>query len=275
MWATVLLCDDQGTDVAPTRIGPVLVAPARPLMLTELLETTPVDWLVVAAPRSLQEPAQLAASLAVGRFPEVAVATVLSGHAPLALMSALAQARDTTEHPGEGVTLARRMLAETWSGAWARSLGRLREPAPTLLQHARSLVPGSGFLVRQEPEPAVLRDVRPQDVPASPFERLLYVQDGAVPPALLKRMSAVPGFAGVRPVEVPGRWDSIYGRGAGQLALAPRDARQLLVTARWRCPGCRLDLAEQFCPFCRVQTTDVSAREVTTASRGIPLVTVR
>ena len=275
MWASVLLCDDEGTDVTPTRIGPILVAPARPLMLTELLETTPVDWLLVAAPQSLQEPAQLSISLATGRFPEVAVATLLSGHAPLALMSALAQARDTTEHPGEGVTLARRMLAETWSGAWARSLSRLREPAPTLVQHARSLVPGSGFLVRQSPEPAVLRDLQSSDVPTSPFERLLYVQDGAVPPALIKRLSAVPGFAGVRPVEVPGRWESIYGRGAGQLALAPTDARQLLVAARWRCPGCGLDLAEQYCPFCRVQTSDASPREVSTASRGISLAAVR
>ena len=96
--------------------------------------------------------------------------------------------------------------------------------------------------------------------------------------AVVKRLSAAPGVAGVRPVEVPGSWQSVYGHGAGQLALAPNDARQLLVPARWRCPACGLDLSEQFCPFCRVQTADIMLREVSTvstASRGIPLVTAR
>jgi len=57
---------------------------------------------------------------------------------------------------------------ELIAGAWLASVTGLKQPAPSLGQHARSALPGAAFAARVQPDPAVITLGR--DGPA-PFER--------------------------------------------------------------------------------------------------------
>jgi hypothetical protein len=251
MWSSLLLAD-AGSD--PVLFSGVSIIPAEdPILLFDTVERADVDHVLIVAPRSLIRPLRLGVSITVGRRPDIAVTWMISEHAPLAILSALALARTATDEPAIGVDLVRQLLARSWSGAWSHSVAKLAEPSPRLSQHLRSLLPGSGFLIRQSPLPAVLSQPRTDDVPSAGIDRVLLVQDGAVPPPLAKRLSGAAGVSAVRQVALPGRWRSVYGTDrTGQLALLPADAHALIEPADQRCPSCLLIQSTAVCPYCRV-----------------------
>jgi hypothetical protein len=152
-----------------------------------------------------------------------------------------------------GVGLVHCLLENAWSGAWSNSVAGLVEPAPSLAQHLRSLLPGSGFLIRQAPRPAVLGTARSDDVPATTVDRVLLVQEGAVPGPIAERLAQTTAVTAVRQVTMPGRWASVYGTDrTGQLALMPAEPHGLLEAVTHRCPACRLEQVSSVCPFCRI-----------------------
>jgi hypothetical protein len=251
MWSCVLVADRSSSGAA--ELGRATVLPLDgPAALADHLPHLPEGPVVVAAPAPLGEAARTAVTVAAGRWPGRPLANLVSAHAPLAVLAALTAARHVTDDAARGHALVTRLLERTWSGAHLTSVSRLTEPAPSLLQHARSWLPGGRFLVRQHPAPAVL-DIDTEDaVPAQPGRRDLLVAgtdstDGDVIDLLRTRSRP----ATVRPVPLPGTWTSVYGRDdATQLALVPSEAAALLPPSSHPCGQCGLALATASCPFC-------------------------
>jgi hypothetical protein len=251
MWSCLLLTDAPAESI---NFSGVSVVPAGdPLELIAAVDRAGADHLLVAAPVSLATELALALTLATANRPQLQLAPLVSAHAPLAVLSAMTLAQSVTEDPVRGVGLVHRLLENAWSGAWSNSVARLAEPAPSLAQHLRSLLPGAGFLIRQAPQPAVLGTPRSDDVTASPIERVLLVQEGAVPGPIAGRLAQATAVTTVRQVTMPGRWSSVYGTDrTGQLALMPAEPQLLLDRVTHRCPACRLEQVSSVCPFCRV-----------------------
>ena len=254
MWSCVLLAD--GAETGAGKDDLAVVPAVEPIAVVDAIGSSAARYVVVAAQRAHAEPLTAAVAIAAGRFPEVRIATMLSDHAPLAIFSTLLVARGITPEPARGVALVRSLLANCWSGAWTGSVARLAHPAPGLGQHLRSLLPGEGFLVRNQPSPAVLGRLGPADVPPVGLDRVLLMQEGAVPPAFARRLAELPGVTGTRHVTVPGAWTSVYGTDrVGQVALVPADPHQMLPATGHDCPACQLPQSEAVCPFCHVVVT--------------------
>jgi hypothetical protein len=258
MWSCVLLTDAAaGSAVDVSGVGVVPVGTGRELMAAvDAVGHHATGHVLVAAPTALAAELAVTATIVAGRWPDLRLARLVSPHAPLAILSALALARATTEWPSFGVALADALLRRSWSGAWTADVSRLVHPAPSLAQHARSLLPGSGFLVRQAPVAGVLggepRQIDEADVPPAGVDRVLLAEDG-VPPGVLERLAGTPGVTATRRLDVPGSWRSVYGTPrAAQVALLPVQPVDLLGAVSHRCPACGLDQPGAVCPFCHV-----------------------
>jgi hypothetical protein len=252
VWSAVLLTDGAGSE--PVTLSGVTVLPAaNPAQVAEAIADMARGPVVVAAPLSLADTAAAALTFLAANWPEVPGARVVSGHAPLAILSALAGAQAQGVTATFAVRLVEELLRHSWSGAWVASLTRLSRPAPTIAQHVRSLLPGAGFVLRQEPSPAVLKAVDGTDVPSAPVGRFLLAEEGVS--AHLTEAVAKAGHAvGVRPVTIPGVWTRVYGTSrSAQLALVPADSSVFRFGHEYDCPSCRQPQPEDRCPFCRVR----------------------
>jgi len=256
MWSCVLLTDAAageprtfGTvDVVPAGSGGALMAAVNAVGLHA------TGHVLVAAPAALSAELATTLTVAAGRWPDLRLARLVSTHAPLAIVSALALARATTEYPAFGVRLVESLLQRSWSGAWTPDVARLVHPAPSLAQHARSLLPGAGFLVRQAPDPGVLgREAAAGDVPPAGVDRVLLVEQGTVPATVVGRLERDAEVTAVRQVEFPGSWRSVYGTDrAGQVAMVPARPAALLGAVSHSCPACGHEQPTAVCPFCHV-----------------------
>src|SRR6185436_14194301 len=107
MWSCVLLTDAAageprtfGTvDVVPAGSGGALTAAVNAVGLHA------TGHVLVAAPAALSAELATTLTVAAGRWPDLRLARLVSTHAPLAIVSALALARATTEYPAFGVRL--------------------------------------------------------------------------------------------------------------------------------------------------------------------------
>jgi hypothetical protein len=252
VWSAVLLTDGAGSE--PVTVGGVTILPAAtPAGVAEAIAGVARGPVVVAAPLSLADTAATALTFLAANWPELPGARVVSGHAPLAILSALASAQAQGGAATFAVRLVEELLRHSWSGAWVASLTRLSRPAPTIAQHVRSLLPGAGFVLRQEPSPAVLGAVRGTDVPSAPVSRFLLTEEG-VPAHLTEAVAHAGHAAGVRQVTIPGVWTSVYGTSRStQLALVPADPSVFRFGHGYDCPSCRQPQPEDRCPFCRVR----------------------
>lgn len=252
MWSAVLLTDGAGSE--PVVLSGVTIMPATsPAEVAEAIARQARGPVVVAAPLSLADTATAALTFLAASWPEIPGARVVSGHAPLAILSALAGAQAQGGTATFAVRLVEELLRHSWSGAWVASLTHLSRPAPTIAQHVRSLLPGAGFVLRQEPSPAVLRAVRGTDVPSAPVSRFLLTDEG-VPAHLTEAVTKASHAVGVRPVTVPGVWTSVYGTSrSAQLALVPADPSAFRFGHGYDCPSCGQPQPEDHCPFCRVR----------------------
>lgn len=258
-WGPILVSgDDNGSRSAN---GVTVVGLADPVGLVDRFaaardEGSPV---VVGIPRALAASARVALTLATGRHPEVASAWFVSDHGPLGIFAALAAGRSHTADPGVGVATARALLEITWSGAVVPGVSRLPAPNPTLGQHLRSYLPGSSFLVRHGPDPAVLTargDLRPSAlrIPATPLPRVLVATPGLAP-AVLDAVRNAARPAAVRQFDLPGSWNAVYrSSGVHQLVLLPDVTHLALPALRGECPSCGHRVFGTACPFCRIRT---------------------
>lgn len=148
--------------------------------------------------------------------------------------------------------------------AHLRRLGKLREPAPSVWQHLRSLFPGAAYGVSSFPEPTVQRLTRRHPLPPLPQPRLR-AQTGVALSAhgdatldwahqqLVPALGS-PRVVEARPSPLAERW---WGpAGALEAVVYPLDlattadhvARRVLLRL---CHGCGLDSPFDVCPYCR------------------------
>ena len=99
-------------------------------------------------------------------FPRSPVLLRTASATPLGVWAAAERLARTPLDPGTGLALLDELLRRLWSGVWTPSVRRLEDPAPSLLQHARSLLPGGSFLA--EPGRAVTTAKRRLDTSAAP-----------------------------------------------------------------------------------------------------------
>jgi hypothetical protein len=270
MWDAVVLADrvhgsgDFG--------GVHLVPASEPAAVADLVERLGCRHLVVAAPSGLGDAAALGAALAAGRFPGCAVTRLDSPHAPIALLCVLAQARTVRPEPGLGLQLARRALDRSWSGAWTRRVTGLSAPAPSFGQHLRSYLPGSSFVVRHWPDPAVLRRSADGGPGALPTGRVLVTEDG-LPDDLGAHLLAA-ATATITRIDLGGSWESVYGRAPSvQIALVPENVGDTAQAPAHACVNCGGVLVEPECPFCRLRARPFLAGAAATvrgSAAGLP-----
>lgn len=174
-------------------------------------------------------------------------------------------------------TLAWRLSAldylrrNTWSAVWLPKVTDLSHPAPSMIQHIKSWLPGSGFLVVKSPDPVVmsaskapLTGLGPRPGWAllhSPVTQAAWVVDAAMRALSTDSVSEV---AVIRePVDA-------YGTAAAiELIAVPvsfsADSRPDPAAIR-ACPACGLRHARSTCPSCKMT---VSSEPVET-SQGVP-----
>src|SRR5687768_8865311 len=135
MWSCLLLTDSGGD---PVVFSGVSVVPAGdPIVLLDAITRAATGHLLVVAPPGLAAAMHTGVTIAAGRRPELSISSLISRHAPLAILSAMALSRAATDEPAIGVTLTQRILESSWSGAWSGSVTKLNEPNPRFSQHLR------------------------------------------------------------------------------------------------------------------------------------------
>lgn len=172
--------------------------------------------------------------------------------------------------PGAGVLAAAlgRVEQELSAAAWLGSLTGLEYPAPSMLQHAASTVPGASFGVVSHPSPSITRLTRrrrkiPLVRPSHPFAVAIggrssnpeWVRDIVVP------MLGSPPVIELSPSSLGPRWwgttklTEFVAYPTDVPALAARVMRGLKLT---ECGWCGERIAVGRCPFCR---SDMQALE--------------
>ncbi len=215
------------------------------------------DWLEDAALRRLQT--------AAGLLESDRIAVHRTSLPPLAASVTAALAAAMAESVAGAGPLAGALPAiedELLVGAWAGSVSGLERPEPSMAQHARSALPGSGFAIRVQPDPCVVtlgRDgsgnpFEPPELPievvvaAGPAGNLDWVLDVAVPALggppvseLGEQTSGAERWWGTAKVV------ELVGHPADLRRLAERAVPADLVACRW----CAEPVAAgRPCPFC-------------------------
>lgn len=182
----------------------------------------------------------------------------LAGGVVVALLDALRCHLDAARLVAALPELSRRLVVV----ARLARLSGLRDPAPTVWQHALSLLPGTAFGVRSHPSPSVRRLTRAEPGVAPPSSAL----DERVGLAVASRgaklnwvhevvapMFGDPPVVEADPSPLAGDW---WGPGRSLEAVAyPADVEAVArdVAARTvlrRCEGCDEDSPLETCPFC-------------------------
>lgn len=255
MWRAVLATTGTpGLDESSAGVGVVDVTDPAALAIVAEDDEAP---LVLVSHTSDARAAAVAATFVVAHRPDRLVCHVASAHAPLALLVALGTALDATRDAGHGVALWRDLLARSWSAVVLRSVTGLRDPNPPLLQHLRSWVPGSRFLVRLGPEPVSVRADRtaPALTGLGRGTGDMFVTDDGADDEVTRELTRTLAPTGVRPLTLPGSWSSLFGRAEElQLALLPSVRPGLLAPAGPACTGCGLATSGVVCQFCRTRT---------------------
>jgi len=188
-------------------------------------------------------------------------------HGPLALrlLADLAAALDA---PPSYVVAALDDTAEgTFSGAWLPTVAHLADPSPSVLQHARSWMPGrGGFLVEHAPRVRVRaldggahgEDTTGAD--AVPRAALVVAGSGVPDPVL----RVVQRLAAARErVAAPASPDAEARYGTPDaVGLAALPERTPVLPARDRVPACRvcgLPVVQDACPYCRASVAPLAA----------------
>lgn len=148
------------------------------------------------------------------------------------------------------------MRDEVWSAAWLPSVAGMADPAPSLVQHMRSWLPGSGYLAVHNPTPEVI------PAPRAPITRL----DERSDHALIHSSSTTPWVVGavrdaLRPASVSelstvrDPIDSFGTAKATELVAVPlsfhtrsRPDHRDITT----CVACGIRHARTSCPVCRM-----------------------
>ena len=236
--------------------GVAVVDVTRPAQLTGYLADSDAPAVVVAHPVHAHA-ARVACTVVSGDRPDLLVARRTATQAPLAALLALVTARRSARDAGHGGTMWADLSDATWSAAVVSRASRLPYPNPSLLQPARSLLPGSRYLARLHPDPEVLGSgqlaaalaplagvgVRLTTTGTDPDEPVLRTIVEQLRPHSLERL------------DLPGDWAAVFGGPVEQqLAAVPQHALELTRPAGPPCRSCGLSLAEAVCGFCQARS---------------------
>lgn len=215
--------------------------------------------IVVCAAADAAEVRHQLALLAVA-LPHVTTVLEVVPGTPLAVSAAASFASDRS-----GVSDTAQQLAildllrdRLWSAVWLPKVARLSVPQPSVLQHARSWLPGAGFLAVAAPVPAVLAAPKPEALGQAQLPRggTLLVADQGAPEWVVPAM--VEALAPAARVDVQSWRDARDAYGVGgctEFVVVPADLGQLdnhHPTHVTECDGCGRRHPRQACPFCRM-----------------------
>lgn len=199
--------------------------------------------------------------------PGLPIAHVSFAQAPLAGLLAMAIARDIARDAGHGAAVWRDLSDAIWSAAIVPGVAKLPDPNPSLKQHARSMFPGSRYVVRLHPDPEAI-GTRELDAALAPVGRgLVHVYCSKLDRSdqLLERILTQVAPRGVDLREVPGSWASLFGRTEDlQVAMIPTDFQRMLRPRGVTCRSCGLSTTDPVCVYCRmrVRSTDEELRSL-------------
>lgn len=200
--------------------------------------------------------ARVACTVAEADDPDLPVAHVAFSQAPLAGLLAMAIARDIARDAGHGAAVWQDLSDAIWSAAVVPGVAKLPHPNPSLKQHARSLLPGSRYLVRLHPEPEAIgtNQLAAALAPVGRGNVHVYSTRLDRDDTLLNTVLGHVAPRGVDLREVPGTWASLFGRTEDlQLAMIPADFQQMLRPRGTACRSCGLSTSGPACTFCRLR----------------------
>lgn len=207
-----------------------------------------------------------ACSLVSATRPEVAVVARPLPHGLLAVWLLADRVARLRLPPAVAVATLDALAADTFSGAWLRSVARLESPQPSLVQHLRSWLPGGGgFLVEHAPRTSVraAKATAPDEAPyggSGTRPALVVSGRGAPDQALRQAQRLAAAVARIETDPLPGP-QARYGTAAAvELAALPEDTPFLPLDGSPDCPTCGLLVPQPVCPFCRRSTAPVVAR---------------
>ncbi len=236
--------------------GTHVVDVTRPGSLAAVIDADDDSPVLVASHPAHAHATRVACTVLDGARPDVPVAHVAFGQAPLASLLAMAMARDIARDAGHGAAVWRDLSDAIWSAAVVPGVARLPDPNPSLRQHARSMLPGSRYLVRLHPEPEAIGQ-RGLAAALAPVRRgLVHAYSTRLDQSdtFLGTILAQVAPRGVDLRELPGTWDSLFGRPADlQLALVPVDFQQMLRPRGAACRSCGLSTIDPVCAYCRLR----------------------
>lgn len=196
----------------------------------------------------------------------------------VAVVAALVNDVDGTRDPAAQLAMLDRLRERAWSAVWLPSVARLHHPQPSLGQHARSWLGGSGFLAVHSGHPRVLtcRGTTFPTLEDAPADGVLMVADSGAPdwvvPALLRA-------AGVAARTDVAAWrdprDAFGSTSCAEFLVVPHDLDdadlQAALTADTReCPGCGNRHGRAVCPYCRMAAPDPSAADGSAGTANAP-----
>lgn len=210
---------------------------------------------LVLADRGLERRARHHAAIASDLGLQVAWRVTNLG--PLALLLAARNTAHVASDAGSAPLSFDSIAANTWSGAWLRSVARLNRPSPNLLQHMRSFLPGEGYVVELGSAPTVTavrrlqKRPRPYDFAQGPRGPL--VMSHELPQTTLEVVATTTGYEGEFVMEGhEGAAERFGSTDAIELAVLPQ-ADPTPQVHRVTCPACELTIPAPLCPFCHVR----------------------
>lgn len=207
---------------------------------------------------------RVAATVMAGHRPNTRVATVVTTHAPLAAVLALREASHVDD-PDAALPVVRATLDAAWSALLVPSVAALDHPAPSLLQHVRSLLPGARWIVRLGPQAAVLNSSRPLlalDAQAA-HDTVMYTSArSSLTPAQASVVRTWTQWTATKEavtVDLPDAVTTIPGLPrAVQVVLIPRDVGPGLGHLTTHCDVCSGGVAGDVCGFCHTRSRTAS-----------------
>ena len=196
----------------------------------------------------------------------------------VAVVAALVGDADGTRDPAVQLALLDQLRQRAWSATWLPRVSKLEHPQPSLRQHARGWLGGSGFLaVHSTPlgRPRVI-DCAGTSVPApedTPPDGVLMVADSGAPGWV------VPAFA--EAVGITARTDFPAWRDPRDAFGVPACAEMLIVPGDLddpdtlpddtrECPGCGNRHGRTVCPYCRMTEPEPGGGTGPAADRTAP-----
>ncbi|MGN6574298.1 MAG: hypothetical protein ACTHKG_01290 [Nocardioides sp.] len=179
----------------------------------------------------------------------------------VAVVAALVGDADGTRDPAGQLAMLDTLRARTWSATWLPRVHKLDDPQPSLGQHARGWLGGSGFLVvhstpgEDGPRVTTCTGAAVPTPTDTPTEGVLMVADSGAPDWVVPAFTDAVGI-GSRTDYATWRdpRDAFGVPACAEFLIVPADLDdpEALAVATAECPGCGNRHHRTTCPYCRM-----------------------